>query len=166
MRYRWDEDVGSSGRARVTADDEEVASTDVDFWGSAPRLTVGDEEWAFRVEPDGLVGARDGVDRLGIERGRIWHSSWPMAGLEGPLRFSRTTSWLSGKLYFDLHRDGTRIAEVAPEGPWQYRPSIDVSGALAHAEAVFALWAAYRIDARRPQRQIRPGGIGGGGLGA
>lgn len=89
-----------------------------------------------------------------------------MAGLQGPLTLTRTTSWLLGKLYFDLARSGERIAEVIPEGPWQYRPSLEVTGDLAPAEAVFVLWAAARIDGRRPQRSIRAGGMSAGGGGA
>lgn len=150
----------------MTADGEEVARTDSGFWGRTPTLSIDGETWAFQVEQEGLIGARDGADRLAIERGRIWHASWPMVGLAGLLQLTRTTSWLFGRLHFDLHRDGERVAAVVPEGPWRYRPTVDATAPLSHAEAVFVLWAACRIDARRPMRQIRPGtgGYGGGSI--
>ncbi|GEK81121.1 hypothetical protein [Agrococcus baldri] len=155
MRYRWDEGA-------VTADGEEVARTGPGFWGLAPAFALGGAEWSYRNESEGLIGARDGIDVLSAERGRIWDASWRLAGLRGPMSLTRTSSWLLGKLRFDLERDGDRIAEVIPEGPWQYRPSLEVTGALDPAEAVFVLWVAARIDGRRPQRRIRPdGGMGG-----
>lgn len=159
MRYRWDAGV-------VTADGQEIVETGERFWGRAPSFELGDEQWSYRNDPEGLIGSLNGTDRLGIDRGRIWQSTWAMAGLRGPLTLTRTTGWLLGKLYFDLARDGERIAEVIPEGPWQYRPSLEVTGDLAPAEAVFVLWAAARIDGRRPQRSIRPGGMSAGGTGA
>lgn len=106
--------------------------------------------------------------RLGIERGRVWHNSWRMAGLEGPLRLTRTTSWLLGKLRVDLHRGTHRVAEVIPEDPWRYRSTLEVHGELAGAEAVFVLWAASRTDARRLQSRIQRGtgaASGGGAVG-
>ncbi|MCR8670040.1 hypothetical protein [Agrococcus sp. HG114] len=160
MRYRWDEGV-------ITADGDEVARTGPGFGGLRPAFRMGEGEWAFRVDTEGLIGALDGRDRLGVERGRIWQSTWRMAGLRGPLELTRTTSWLLGRLYFDLARGGERIAEVVPEGPWQYRPALEVSGELPLEEAVFVLWAAARIDARRPAHVVRPslpGGSSGGGV--
>lgn len=156
MLYRWDAGV-------VTADDEIVVETGEQFWGRTPSFALGEEQWRFRNDPEGLIGALNGTDRLGIDRGRIWQSTWAMAGLRGPLTLTRTTSWLFGKLYFDVARNGERIAEVIPEGPWQYRPSLEVTGELAPVEAVFVLWAAARIDGRRPQRVIRADGISAGG---
>jgi hypothetical protein len=158
MRYRWDDGI-------VHAGGTEVATTDAHFWGRSPHVRVGGADWMFRIEREGLVGALDGVDRLALERGRIWHSSWRFDSLHGPLRLTRTTSWLIGKLYFDLDRDGERVAEIAPYGPWRYRPSLEleVEGALEHAEAVFLVWAAFRIDARRPQSRIQGGPTATGG---
>ena len=156
MRYRWIEDGRDT--AILEADREPVGRTDQRFWGRAPQLTVDGHPWAYRVEREGLIGALEGRDRLGIERGAIWQSTWRTAGIDGELSLTRTTSWLAGKLHFDVARDGERIAEVVPEGPWQYRPSLEVSGALAHAEAVFLMWAAARIDGPRLLRQISPGG--------
>lgn len=150
MRYRWDAGV-------VTVDEVEVARTGEGFWGLQPRFDLDGDEWVFRNDPEGLIGARDGVDRLGIERGRIWQSTWRMAGLSGPLTLTRTTSWLLGKLHFDLERDGARIGEVLPEGPWRYRPSLELSAAVEPIEAVFVLWCAARIDGRRPAHRISGG---------
>lgn len=158
MRYRWDEGA-------VTVDGAEIARTGEGFWRHEAQFWLEGHEWRYRVAPEGLIGALDGSDRLHIERGRIWQSTWRMAGLEEELSLTRTTSWLAGKLYFDLHRGTERIAEVVPEGPWMYRPSLEVSGPLEHAEAIFVLWSASRIDARRPLRTIRAGsnpGSGGG----
>lgn len=156
MRFRWDEGV-------ITADGDPVARTGDEFWGLRPAFSLGDGEWTFRVEAEGLIGALDGTDRLGVERGRIWQSTWRMAGLRGPFELTRTTSWLLGRLHFDLARDAERVAEVVPEGPWRYRPTLVVSGQIEPAEAIFVLWAAARIDARRPAHIIRPGGGSSGG---
>ncbi|WP_306232939.1 hypothetical protein [Agrococcus beijingensis] len=151
MRYRWDAGV-------VSADGVEAARTGDRFWSLRPTFSLGDGEWSYRSEPEGLIGALDGRDRLGVERGRIWQSTWRMAGLQGPLELTRTTSWLAGRLHFDLTREGQRVAEVVPEGAWRYRPSLEVTGALELAQAIFVLWAAARIDGRRPAHAIRAGG--------
>ena len=74
-----------------------------------------------------------------------------------PLQIQRSEEGHRGAWFSE--KDGERIAEIAPYGPWRYRPSLEleVEGALEHAEAVFLVWAAFRIDARRPQSRIRGG---------
>lgn len=154
MRDTWDD--GS-----VTADGERVADTDADFWGRAPAVEIGGESWIFRVQRDGMSGERadaDGdTDAIVLERGAPWRARCRMLGPSGSLLLERTTSWLLGRLHFDIQHQGRLVGEVTPVGPWRYRPALELRAPLTHAEAVFLLWAASRIDASRPVHTVRPG---------
>ncbi|MGM1028868.1 MAG: hypothetical protein ACQEWM_03230 [Actinomycetota bacterium] len=162
MRYTWDD--GS-----VRADGERVADTDAAFWGRTPAVEIDGEGWAFRVQRDGMSGARagDDGDAIVLERGAPWRARCRMLGPSGSMLLVRTTSWLLGRLHFDVQRQGQLVGEITPVGPWRYRPALELQEPLTHAEAVFLLWAASRIDASRPVRTVRvgaglsPGAAGG-----
>lgn len=152
MRYIWDD-------SSVTADGQRVADTDADFWGRAPAVEIDGEGWAFGVQRDGMSGARagDDGDAIVLERGAPWRARSRMLGPSGSMLLVRTTSWLLGRLHFDVQHQGRRVGEITPVGPWRYRPALELREQLTHAEAVFLLWAASRIDASRPVRTVRPG---------
>lgn len=161
MRYTWDADA-------VMVDGERVAMTDAGFWGRAPAVEIDGEAWAFRVQRDGMSAARagDDGDAIVLERGAPWRARCRMLGPSGSLLLVRTTSWLLGKLHFDVQQQGERVGEIAPIGPWRYRPALELREPLTHAEAVFLLWAASRIDASRPVHTVRPGaGLSAGASG-
>jgi len=161
MRYTWDD-------GWVALDGERIAETGADFWGRTPRVELEGEAWSFRVERDGMAGARagDDGDALVLERGAPWRARCRMLGPSGSTLLLRTTSWLLGKLHFDVQREGEPVGEIAPVGPWRYRPGLELREPLTHVEAVFLLWAASRIDASRPVHVVRPGaGLSPGGSG-
>lgn len=148
MRYAWDDGV-------VTLDGLLVASTGTSFWGRAPELDVDGQAWSFRIDADGLRAEQADGGTIVMERGAPWRAASPMIGPSGATQLRRSTSWLLGKLHFDVERDGRVVGEVAPSGPWRYRPALELREPLTHAEAVFLLWAAYRIDGSRPVRAIQ-----------
>lgn len=152
MRYLWDD--GS-----VTVDGDRVARTDEDFWGRAPAVEIDGEPWVFRVQRDGMTGSRTGDDgdAIVLERGAPWRARCRMLGPSGSSLLERTTSWLLGRLHFDVQHQGRLVGEITPVGPWRYRPALELREPLTHAEAVFLLWAAARIDASRPVHTVRPG---------
>lgn len=102
--------------------------------------------------------------RIGLERGGVFSSRWRMEGPSGTTELVRTSNALFGALCLAIERDGEQLGTIEPEGPWRYRPvlAIDDAAPLQVAEAVFALWTAYRMEARRPSRSIGPGSGGGG----
>lgn len=162
MRYTWDD--GS-----VTADGERVAGTGPDFWGRAPEVEIDGAQWTFRMQRDGMSGVRAGDDRdaLVLERGAPWRARCRMLGPSGSTLLVRTTSWLLGKLHFDVQLQGGLVGEIAPVGPWRYRPALELREPMTHAEAVFLLWVASRIDASRPVHTVRAGaGLSPGASGA
>lgn len=159
MRYRWD-------AGAVEVDGEEVARTGARFWSESPEVEVLGEDWAFQHGPSGLAAARDGEVAIALERGGLLASRWRMEGPSGATELVRTTNWLLGALCLDLEQRGMRIGSVAPAGPWRYRPELELEAGLTHAEAVFVLWAAYRMEMRRPGTRIAMSGYGGGASGA
>lgn len=161
MRYTWDD-------GGVALDGGRIADTGPDFWGRTPTLEIDGEPWAFRVERDGMTGARVGDDAaIVLERGAPWRARCRMLGPSGSLLLLRTTSWLLGKLHFEVQRGGAVVGEIAPVGPWRYRPALELREPLTNPEAVFLLWAASRIDGSRPVHTVRPGaGLSPGASGA
>lgn len=155
MRYRWDDGV-------ITLDGTPIARAGHGFWSAATSIELGGERWELHTEADALVAECGGV-RVRLDRGGMLASRWAFAGPSGAGELERTTSLLLGKLHFDVHHCGERIGEIAPEGPWQYRPALALERPLHHAEAVLLLWAASRIDARRPLRSIQSMGSVSGG---
>jgi hypothetical protein len=147
MRYTWDDGA-------VSLDGEPVARTGEAFWGRSPALEVHGEAWVFRIDPDGMRAEQSDGRTIVMERGAPWRARSRMAGPSGHVELNRSTSWWLGKLHFDVERDGAVIGEVAPVGPWRYRPALELREPLTHAEAVFLLWVAYRIDGSRPVRTI------------
>jgi hypothetical protein len=159
MRYTWDDSA-------VSLDGEPVASTDASFWGRGPSLEIDGDAWSFRIDVDGMRAEQPDGPSIVMERGAPWRARSPMTGPSGRTDLQRTTSWLLGKLHFDVEQGGEVIGAVAPVGPWRYRPALDLRKALSHAEAVFLLWAAYRINDTRPVARIKAGPAGasaGGG---
>ncbi|MBO1770907.1 hypothetical protein [Agrococcus sp. TF02-05] len=155
MRFRWQDGA-------VTLDGSPIGHPGDGFWSASMSLDLGGERWTYRTEPDWLVGT-SGDARVRMERGRFLASGWGFDGPSGTGELQRTTNALLGRLHFDVHHAGERIGEIAPEGPWLYRPALTLERPLHHAEAVMLLWAASRIDARRPLRTIRSmSGISGG----
>ena len=149
----------------VALDGAPVASTGDAFWGRSPALEVEGEAWTFRIDTDGLRAEQHDGGTIVMERGAPWRARSRMAGPSGNVELNRSTSWWLGKLHFDVEREGAVIGEIAPVGPWRYRPTLELRQPLAHAEAVFLLWAAYRIDSSRPVRAISgaPSGSSPGG---
>ena len=101
MRYLWDD--GS-----VTVDGDRVARTGEDFWGRAPAVEIDGEPWVFRVQRDGMTGSRTGDDgdAIVLERGAPWRARCRMLGPSGSSLLERTTSWLLGRLHFDVQHQG------------------------------------------------------------
>lgn len=147
MRYEWQDGA-------VVLDGQRIARTGTSFWDRTTALEIGGEPWAFRVGEDGLRGEQPDGATLIMERGAPWRVRSRMAGPSGPTQLTRTTSWLLGKLHFGVEHRGTAIGAIEPVGPWRYRPVLELRQPLRHAEAVFLLWAAYRIDASRPVRAL------------
>lgn len=150
MRYTWD-------HGEVALDGERVAITGDAFWGRSPDLEVDGAPWAFRIDVDGMRAERPDGPAIVIERGAPWRARSPMSGPSGRTDLHRSTSWLLGKLHFDVEHAGAVIGEVSPVGPWRYRPVLELQRPLSHAEAVFLLWAAYRINDTRPVARINAG---------
>lgn len=153
MRYTWEDGA-------VVLDGEPVARTDDAFWSRSPALEVDGEAWAFGIDADGMRAEQRGGSTIVMERGAPWRARSRMSGPSGHVELNRSTSWWLGKLHFDVEREGAVIGEIAPVGPWRYRPALELRQPLSHAEAVFLLWAAYRIDGSRPVRAISGGPSG------